>query len=64
MIDADDTLAALPGNTRLVPDWAFLQRLRDAGRERVARWVEDSPSALGQRPGIDPLRVFGETASV
>lgn len=61
LIDADSTLAELPSNTRLVPEWAFLQRLRDAGRERVARWIEDSPSALGRRSSIDPLRVFGES---
>jgi NTE family protein len=64
LIDADDTLAELPNSTRLVPEWAFLQSLRDAGRERVARWIEDSPSALGQRSSIDPLRVFGQAASV
>jgi NTE family protein len=62
LIDADDTLAELPSNTRLVPDWAFLQRLRDAGRERVASWFEDAGSAIGQRSSIDPLRVFGECA--
>jgi NTE family protein len=64
LIDADSTLAELPSQTRLVPDWAFLQRLRDAGRERVARWSEDSGSALGTRSSVDPLAVFGENASV
>jgi NTE family protein len=59
LIDADDTLAELPGNTRLMPDWAFVQRLRDAGRERVARWFDDHGKALGRRSSIDPLRVFG-----
>jgi NTE family protein len=61
LIDADSTLADLPSQTRLVPDWAFLQRLRDAGRERVARWFEDCGSALGKRSSIDPLAVFGES---
>lgn len=60
LIDADDTLAELHSHTRLVPDWAFLQRLRDAGRERVACWFEDSASAIGQRSSFDPLRVFGQ----
>jgi NTE family protein len=60
VIDADDTLAELPSSTRLVPDWEFLQRLRDAGRERVARWLEDSGPGLGERSSIDPLRVFGQ----
>jgi NTE family protein len=61
LIDADSTLAELPSQTRLVPEWAFLQRLRDAGRERVARWFEDSGSALGQRSSFDPIAVFGES---
>jgi NTE family protein len=61
LIDADSTLADLPSQTRLVPDWAFLQRLRDAGRERVARWFEDNAASLGARSSFDPLRVFGES---
>jgi NTE family protein len=64
LIDADSTLAELPSQTRMLPDWAFLQRLRDAGRERVAQWFEDSGSALGARSSFDPLAVFGESASV
>jgi NTE family protein len=59
LLDADDTLAELPGSTRLVPDWAFVQRLRDAGRARVARWFEEHGTAVGRRSSIDALRVFG-----
>jgi NTE family protein len=59
LIDADDTLAELPGSTRLVPDWAFVQGLRDAGRARVARWFDEHGTALGQRSSIDALRFFG-----
>lgn len=64
LIDADDTLAALHGHTKLVPDWAFLQGLRDAGRERVAHWFEGCSASLGTRSSFDPLAVFGESASV
>ena len=64
LIDADSTLAELPSQTRLVPDWAFLQRLRDAGRERVAHWLEDHAASLGTRSSFDPLAVFGESPSV
>jgi NTE family protein len=60
LIDADDTLAELHSHTRLVPDWAFLQRLRDAGRERVARWLEGNSASLGSRSSFDPLLAFGE----
>jgi NTE family protein len=59
LIDADDTLAELPGSTRLVPDWAFVQGLRDAGRARVARWFDEHGTALGNRSSVDALRVFG-----
>jgi NTE family protein len=64
LIDADDTLADLPSQTRLLPDWDFLQRLRDAGRQRVAQWLEDNAASLGTRSSFDPLAVFGESASV
>jgi NTE family protein len=59
LVDADETLAALPGSTRLVPDWTFVQRLRDAGRERVASWFESHGGALGRRSSFDALHVFG-----
>lgn len=62
LIDADDALAALPAETRLVPEWEFLQRLRDLGRERVASWWQRHAQALGQRSSIDPLAVFGAGA--
>jgi len=62
LIDADDALSALPAETRLVPEWEFLQRLRDLGRERVAQWWAPHAAALGQRSSIDPLAVFGEAA--
>jgi NTE family protein len=64
LIDADGTLADLPSQTRLVPDWNFLRRLRDAGRERVAHWLEDHAASLGRCSSFDPLAVFGESASV
>jgi NTE family protein len=62
LIDADDALSALPAETRLVPEWEFLQRLRDLGRERVAQWWALHAAVLGQRSSIDPLAVFGEAA--
>lgn len=62
LIDADEALAELPAETRLVPEWEFLQRLRDLGRERVAQWWALHGAALGRRSSIDPLAVFGEAA--
>jgi NTE family protein len=64
LIDADEDLQHLPAETRLVPDWNFLQRLRDLGRDHVARWWTSAGPALGRRSSIDPQAVFGESAAV
>jgi NTE family protein len=62
LIDGDDTLASMPGATRLLLDWTFLQGLRDAGRLRVAQWWDASASALGRHSSVDALALFGEGA--
>jgi NTE family protein len=61
LLDADDTLAGLPGETRLLPDCAFVERLRDAGRERVDSWWTEHGNALGRRSSLDVQAAFGET---
>ena len=60
LICADEDLAALPTQTQLLPEWDFLQRLRDLGRERVAQWWQEHGDALGRRSSIDLLDVFGQ----
>jgi len=62
LLDADETLASLPGETRLVPEWDFLQRLRDAGRARVDAWWREHAGALGRRSSVDALARFGQAA--
>jgi NTE family protein len=62
LIDADDALSALPAETRLVPEWEFLQRLRDLGRERAAHWWDRHAAALGHHSSVDALAVFGAAA--
>jgi NTE family protein len=59
LIDADDTLADLPGSTRLVPERDFVEQLFEAGRERARQWFESEGASLGQRSSVDALRVFG-----
>ena len=59
LLDADDALADLPGETRLVPEWGFLQRLRDAGRARVEAWWPAQGARLGRRSSLDALARFG-----
>jgi NTE family protein len=60
LLAGDETLADLPGHTRLLPEAQFVQDLRDRGREHVAAWWAMHGSALGQRSSIDPLAVFGQ----
>jgi NTE family protein len=62
LLDADEALVDLPGSTRLLPEWGFLQRLRDAGRQRVAQWWPLHGASLGQRSSLDALAAFGEHA--
>jgi NTE family protein len=59
LIDADDTLAALPGSTRLVPERAFIEKLFEAGRARATQWFDEHGAALGRRSSLDALRAFG-----
>ncbi len=63
LISGDEALAALPRHTKLVPDWGFLQQLRDAGRDHVAHWWTQHGSALGRRSSVDLQAVFGEAAA-
>lgn len=62
LIDADDALGDLPGETRLLPEWEFLQRLRDQGRDCTQRWWAEHSPAVGRASSIDALRRFGGEA--
>jgi NTE family protein len=62
LLDADDALAHLPGETRLLPEWEFLQRLRDRGRERVDQWWNEHHDRLGRDSTLDALACFGGDA--
>jgi NTE family protein len=56
LIDAGPALAALPAETRLVPAWDFLCRLRDEGREATRVWWERG--ALGRHSSVDLAQAF------
>jgi NTE family protein len=64
LLDADDALADLPGETRLLPDRRFVLRLRDAGRERVGRWWNEHGAAPGRRSSLDAQAAFGEAPAL
>ncbi len=49
----DVGMARLGAETKLIPEWAFLEQLRDAGRNAAERWLEESFDAIGERTSVD-----------
>ena len=62
LIDADEAVSHLPGETRLLPEWEFLCSLRDQGRQAARRWWDAHHKALGRASSIDALSCFGGDA--
>ena len=54
----DAEMTSLGVATKLNPDWAFLCRLRDAGRARAEEWLETNLDKVGQQSSIDLAEVF------
>jgi NTE family protein len=54
----DAEMAQLGVATKLNPDWDFLCRLRDVGRNRAGEWLEKNFSRVGQESSIDLTDVF------
>jgi NTE family protein len=44
--------------SKLNADWAFLQELRDVGRETASRWLDENFDAIGQRSTTDLRDLF------
>lgn len=59
LIDAQEDLAHLPAQTKLLPHKTFLQRLRQLGRARALQWLEGPGRALGQQGSVDLAEAFG-----
>ena len=62
LIDSDAVLAGLTGESRLIAHLPFLESLRDLGRDRAQRWLEDAGPSVGRRSSVDagpPLRAAG-----
>lgn len=59
LIDAQDALAHLPSETRLIARKAFLERLRDQGRARAQDWLVSHGAAVGQRGSVDLAGLLG-----
>lgn len=59
LIDAQDDLAHLPSQTKLLPHQAFLLRLQQAGRQRAQLWLDGPGRSLGRAGSADLAVVFG-----
>ena len=49
----DVEMSRYGAETKLDPSWAFLTRLRDAGRNAAAAWLQGSYEAVGERTTVD-----------
>ncbi len=58
MVADDEGLAPLGPNTKFNTDLAFLERLRDMGREAAARWLTQHKADIGVRSSLDVEREF------
>ena len=59
LIDAGDELGDLAQETSLIAHRPFLERLRDLGRERTARWLDGPGRRVGQASSADLAALFG-----
>lgn len=54
----EEVLNPLGATSKLNAEWAFLQMLRDAGRESALQWLEENFSSLGEHSSIDLRAMF------
>jgi NTE family protein len=59
VIDGNDHLAALHGDSKLIAHQPLLERLRDAGRQRTLDWLSQHAASFGRRSSADLQRLFG-----
>lgn len=64
LVDGAPTLAALPGETRLIAHRPFLERLRDAGRDAAQAWLQAHGDAVGRQGSITLGEVIEGPAAV
>ena len=59
VIDGNDHLVRLHGDSKLIAHQPLLERLRDAGRQRALDWLSQHGPSLGRSSSADLLRLFG-----
>lgn len=52
-IDADEAFKGLSASSKINAEWAFLEYLRDLGRDAASDWLEAHFEAVGERPTLD-----------
>ncbi|HEY9065284.1 MAG TPA: patatin-like phospholipase family protein [Burkholderiaceae bacterium] len=53
LIDGDGELHDLKPETRMIAHLPFLERLRDLGRQRTLRWLDEQGGHVGRRSSVD-----------
>lgn len=57
-ITADDSLHALPPESKLAVNLPFFERLRDSGRDHASAWLQARGSAIGREATLDLAQLF------
>ncbi|MDH4991378.1 patatin-like phospholipase family protein [Aquamicrobium lusatiense] len=52
-IDADAAFKGLSASSKINAEWAFLEYLRDLGRDAASDWLEENFDAVGERATLD-----------
>jgi NTE family protein len=60
LIEAQEHLAEVPGESRMIAHLPFLEALRDLGRSHTQAWLKQNSSAIGERSSVDLNELFGE----
>jgi NTE family protein len=57
-IHAERELEALSASSKVNAEWAFLEHLRDVGRDTAGQWLDDHLDSVGVRSSVDMRALF------
>jgi len=58
MIENQEALIPFGAASKMNAEWAFLEKLRDLGRDTAARWLDDTHDRIGSEQTIDIRAMF------
>jgi NTE family protein len=58
MIEADAMMKTLGVSSMMNVEWAFLEHLKDEGRQAAERWLAENADAIGERSSIDVAATY------